>query len=227
MGRVHRRVQRPRRDLPRAGSAGARLFALRAVPTTNSGPVLVQDVRRMIVNDPPPEAAAAGQRLAAVDVGSNSVRLLVAEVAADGTYRILDDEKQTTRLAQGLAATGALGEPAIRQSLEALRHMQAIAAGYGARHVEVIATSAVRAASNGAAFLPPVRATLGLEIEVIAPEEEGRLSFASIARHFNLHGTRAVAVDLGGGSTEVILVTDRAVEAIYSLPLGAVRLTEA
>lgn len=178
------------------------------------------------MNDAPPASTAAGQRLAAVDIGSNSVRLLVAEVAADGTYRVLDDEKKTTRLAHGLAATGALGEPAMKQSVEALRHMQAIAAGYGTPHPEVIATSAVREATNGAAFLQLVREALGLEVEVISPEEEARLSFASIARHFNLQGTRAVAVDLGGGSAEVMLVADAAVEEIYSMPLGAVRLTE-
>lgn len=178
------------------------------------------------MNDAPPAGAAAGQRLAAVDVGSNSVRLLVTEVAADGTYRVLDDEKQTTRLAHGLAATGALSEHAIQHSLEALQHMQAIAAGYGARHIEVIATSAVREAANGAAFIQLVREKLGLQVEVISPEEEGRLSFDSIARHFNLQGISAVAVDLGGGSAEIVLVTDGVVESIHSLPLGAVRLTE-
>jgi exopolyphosphatase/guanosine-5'-triphosphate,3'-diphosphate pyrophosphatase len=164
--------------------------------------------------------------LAAVDIGSNSVRLLVAEVAADGTYRVLDDEKQTTRLAHGLAGTGSLGEPAMKQSLEALRHMQAIVTGYGAQHLDVIATSAVREASNGPDFVQMVREALGINIEVISPEEEAQLSFASIARHFNLQGTSALAVDLGGGSAEVILVADAAVETIYSLPIGAVRLTE-
>jgi exopolyphosphatase / guanosine-5'-triphosphate,3'-diphosphate pyrophosphatase len=178
------------------------------------------------VNDAPPAGAAAGQRLAAVDVGSNSIRLLVTEVAVDGTYRVLDDEKQTTRLAQGLAAKGSLGEPAMQHTLEALGHMQAIAAGYGVKHIEVIATSAVREASNGDAFLQLVHEKLGLQIEVIAAEEEGRLSFDSIARHFNLQGTSAVAVDLGGGSAEVVLVADGVIETIHSLPLGAVRLTE-
>ena len=102
----------------------------------------------------PASATTTGKRLAAIDVGSNSVRLLVAEVAADGTYRILDDEKQTTRLARGLAKTGRLDEQAMVQSIEALGRMKTIARGYEAERVEIIATSAVREAANRAGFPP-------------------------------------------------------------------------
>jgi exopolyphosphatase/guanosine-5'-triphosphate,3'-diphosphate pyrophosphatase len=173
-----------------------------------------------------PARPPADQRLAAIDIGSNSIRLLVAEVTPDGNYRVLDDEKQTTRLAHGLAETGLLGEPALEQSLEALGRMKAIAEGYGARQLEVIATSAVREAGNRERFLRLARQRLGLEIEVISAGEEGELSFRSVAHHFDL-GNRDVAVmDLGGGSAELILAAHGVVEAIYSLPLGAVRVTE-
>ncbi len=169
---------------------------------------------------------AAARRLAAIDVGSNSVRLLVAEVAPDGTYRVLDDEKQTTRLARGLAKTGKLDEQAMAQSIEALGRMKTIAQGYGTERVEVIATSAVREASNRADFLRRIRRQLQLEVEVISAVEEGELSFSSVARHFDLRNTNAVAVDLGGGSAELVLVANGVVDGIYSLPLGAVRLTD-
>lgn len=173
---------------------------------------------------PPP---ATSKRLAAIDIGSNSVRLLVAEVAPDGTYRVLDDEKQTTRLAHGLAETGLLRDDAVSQSLEALGRMKAIAQGFGAERLEVIATSAVREARNRRRFLRLVRERVGLDVEVISPAEEGQLSFASVARHFDLRGINTAVVDLGGGSAELVLSAKGVIEAVYSLPLGAVRVTEA
>jgi exopolyphosphatase/guanosine-5'-triphosphate,3'-diphosphate pyrophosphatase len=173
---------------------------------------------------PPPPVA---RRLAAIDIGSNSVRLLVAEAHADGTYRILDDEKRTTRLAHGLAQDGRLHPGAIEQSVEALAHMKAIADGYAVERSSVIATSAVREASNRDEFLLRVRQRLGLDIQVISGIDEGELSFASAVRHFDLKGSNAVVVDLGGGSAELIFAAQGVIEAIYSLPIGAVRLTEA
>jgi exopolyphosphatase/guanosine-5'-triphosphate,3'-diphosphate pyrophosphatase len=170
--------------------------------------------------------AAAGKRLAAIDVGSNSIRLLVTEVGADGSYRILDDEKQTTRLARGLADTGRLGKESMRQSLEALQRIRTIALGFGAERLEVIGTSALREADNRAEFLKLVHDELGIDVEVISGTEEAQLSFTSIARHFDLKAINAVAVDLGGGSAELILVANGVVEELYSLPVGSVRLTD-
>jgi exopolyphosphatase/guanosine-5'-triphosphate,3'-diphosphate pyrophosphatase len=170
--------------------------------------------------------AETGQRLAAIDIGSNSIRLLVAEVAPDGNYRVLDDEKQTTRLAHGLARTAQLSEEAIQLSLEALGRMKAIAEGYGARRLEIIATSAVREAENRQHFLDLARQRLGLEIEVIPGSEEGELSFASAAHHFDLKGLDVAVMDLGGGSAELIFAARGVVEEIRTLPLGAVRVTE-
>jgi exopolyphosphatase/guanosine-5'-triphosphate,3'-diphosphate pyrophosphatase len=168
----------------------------------------------------------AGRRLAAIDIGSNSIRLLVAEAQPDGTYRILDDEKRTTRLAHGLAQDGRLHPGAVQQSLEALTRMKAIAEGYNVEHFAVIATSAVREAANREEFLDQVQQRLGLRVEVISGIEEGELSFASAVRHFDLKNTNAIVVDLGGGSSELIFAAKGVVEAIYSLPIGAVRLTE-
>lgn len=169
---------------------------------------------------------AANQRLAAVDIGSNSIRLLVAEVTSEGNYRVLDDEKQTTRLAHGLAQTGQLDEAALEQSLTALGRMKTIAEGYGARRLEVIATSAVREADNRQRFLQLARQRLDLEIEVISAAEEGELSFRSVAHHFDLKNLDVAVMDLGGGSAELVFAAHGAIEAIYSLPLGAVRVTE-
>src|SRR5262249_21190149 len=88
-------------------------------------------------------------------------------------------------------------------------------------------TSAVREAGNRQRFLQLARERLGLDVEVISATEEGELSFASVARHFDLKDTDVAVVDLGGGSVELGLAAQGVVEEIYSLPLGAVRLTEA
>lgn len=173
------------------------------------------------------QPSSSGKRLAAIDIGSNSIRLLVAEAAADGSYRVLDDEKQTTRLAQGLAETGRLAEGAVAQSLEALGRMKSIAEGYDVERLEVIATSAVREARNRKQFLNKVHKQLGLDVEVISALQEGQLSFASVASHFDLKAINAVIADLGGGSVELVFAAKGVVEEICSLPLGAVRLTDA
>src|SRR5262249_39491997 len=93
-------------------------------------------------------------------------------------------------------------------------------------HLEVIATSAVREADNSERFLNLVKHRLGLKISVISASEEGELSFASAARHFDLKSINAAVVDLGGGSAELIFAGKGGIEAIHSLPLGAVRLTD-
>ena len=175
------------------------------------------------VSDPSPTT----RRLAAIDIGSNSIRLLVAAANADGTYRVLDDEKRTTRLAQGLAQTGRLQDEAIRQSLEALRHMKSIADGYGVERLDIIATSAVREAENRDQFLRLAAERVGVNIEVITSAEEGELSFASASRRFDLKNLNAAVVDLGGGSAELIFAAKGNVETIHSFPIGAVRLTDA
>lgn len=166
------------------------------------------------------------RRLAAIDIGSNSIRLMIAEATPDGNYRILDDEKETTRLAQGLAETGELSEEAMSQSLDALGRMKSIVEGYAVDALEVIATSAVREASNRRKFAKAVKDRLGLQVEVISTEDEGMLSFRSVERHFDLKETNAVIVDLGGGSAELVFAAHGIVEEVVSLPIGSVRLTE-
>jgi exopolyphosphatase/guanosine-5'-triphosphate,3'-diphosphate pyrophosphatase len=167
-------------------------------------------------------------RLAGIDIGSNSIRLLVAEVDPAGSdYRVLDDHKETTRLAQGLMETHRLTPEAMALTLEALRRMKALLEAHQVKHVEAIATSAVREAVNGQEFAQLVHAQLGLPVEIISPEEEGRLSFHSVQRRFDLTDQNVLVLDLGGGSGELVFATNGAVEEIHSLPIGSVRMTEA
>jgi exopolyphosphatase / guanosine-5'-triphosphate,3'-diphosphate pyrophosphatase len=165
-------------------------------------------------------------RLAAIDVGSNSIRLVVAEAQAGGRYRILDEERETTRLGRSLAAHGNLDEKSIDDSLTALRRFKSIVTGFGVEGLRSIATCAVREATNGAEFCKRVQDELGLEIEVIDADMEAHLAFQSVRRRFDLAGKNTVLADIGGGSTEIVLANGELIEAVYATQLGAVRLAE-
>ncbi len=165
-------------------------------------------------------------RLAAIDVGTNSIRLVVAEVNGDGSYRVLDEERGMVRLGRGLDQTGRLSDRSMTDALQVLGRMKAIADGFRVGELRAIATSAVREAANGAVFCREALRRHRVQIDVIAPQEEARLAFASAARHFNLEPRTAAVIDIGGGSAEVILAAGGVIEQIHSLPLGAVRLTE-
>jgi exopolyphosphatase/guanosine-5'-triphosphate,3'-diphosphate pyrophosphatase len=170
--------------------------------------------------------AAGGTRLAAIDVGTNSIRLVVVEVLADGSFRVMDDEKVLARLGRGMAADGALSAAAMDTAAEAVMHLKTIADGYGASQIRAVGTCAIREASNGTDFVQLVRERAGLELKVISSEEEARLAFTSVANAFDIGSMMAAVVDIGGGSTEVVLSSGSVIERICPLELGAVRLTE-
>ena len=165
-------------------------------------------------------------RLAAIDVGTNTVRLVVAEVESDGGYRVLDDEREMTRLGQGLGESGRIARGPFERSLDALCKMRAIAEGFGVKELRVVATSAVREAANGLEFRKEARRRCRIRLEVISPEEEAQLAFRSVNRLFQLDGRGIAVVDIGGGSLEVVLAAGGVINQVHSLPLGAVRLTE-
>ena len=165
-------------------------------------------------------------RLAAVDIGTNSIRLVIAEVQPDGSYRVLDEDREMSRLGRGLYTAGRIAEAPFDQSLAALGRMKAIADGYGVMDLRAIATSAVREATNGQEFIREAWRRTRVRVEVVSGDEEARLAFRSVARHYELDGRLAAIVDIGGGSAEVILAAGGVVEQMFSLPLGAVRLTE-
>ena len=165
-------------------------------------------------------------RLAAIDIGSNSVRLLVAEALRGGTYRILDEEREPTRLGRSVSEKGQLDDESMERTITALRTFKQIAAGYQATSLRTIATCAVREARNGPEFCRRVREQVGLEVEVISGDREARLAFSSVQNAFDLSGKNVIVADIGGGSTEVVFATGDLIESIFSTPLGAVRLTE-
>src|SRR6476661_8763338 len=142
-------------------------------------------------------------RLAAIDIGTNSIRLIVAEPLRGGKYRILDEEKESTRLGEKLSKTWRLDPHAIEKSLAALRRMKQIAEGFQITELKTIATCAVREATNGQEFCR--RALDELDIEVIGAKQEALFAFASVQRAFDLNNQHVAVVDIGGGSTEIVL----------------------
>jgi len=164
-------------------------------------------------------------RLAAIDIGTNTIRLVVVEVE-DGAFRVLDEEREATRLGHGLYDTGRIGEEPMERSLAALGRMKAIAEGFKVSEIRAIATAAVREAANGRTFRRRAERDHGLRIQVISSRQEARLAYLSMIRRFNLDGRPVAMVDIGGGSVELVLAAGTVVERVYPLPLGAVRLTE-
>lgn len=170
--------------------------------------------------------APGHRRVAAIDIGSNSVRQIVADVSPEGAIVVVDEMKAAPRLAAGMSETGALAEDSMLLALEAVERMATLARQLGAERIDAVATSAVRDASNSAAFLAQIQRATGLRVRVLDGAEEARLSFRSAVAHFDLGVGRTVVVDIGGGSMELALSAEGVIERLASLPFGAIRLTE-
>jgi exopolyphosphatase / guanosine-5'-triphosphate,3'-diphosphate pyrophosphatase len=174
----------------------------------------------------PAQGSDTDIRISAIDIGSNSIRQTIADVSPSGTIRVVDEMKAAPRLGAGLYKKGTLSEVAIQNALSTLTRMATLANQLGVKRTEVVATSAVRDASNGEEFLKLVRTETGLKVRVLRGEDEARLSFRSALAHFDLGVGRAVVMDIGGGSLELALSADGLVERLISLPLGAISVTE-
>jgi exopolyphosphatase/guanosine-5'-triphosphate,3'-diphosphate pyrophosphatase len=173
-------------------------------------------------------------RVAAIDCGTNSIRLLVADVTVrDDDTRDLRDvhrEMRVVRLGQGVDATGRLADEALERTRAALVDYAAIARRKGVERVRMVATSATRDASNRDDFFAMVRETLGIDAEVITGDEEARLSFIGAVGDLDPADGPFVVADVGGGSTELVVGTwDGAraeIHSAFSADIGCVRLTE-
>jgi exopolyphosphatase/guanosine-5'-triphosphate,3'-diphosphate pyrophosphatase len=166
-------------------------------------------------------------RVAAIDCGTNSIRLLVADVDPDaGTLTDLDRRMEVVRLGQGVDRTGRIAPEAMARTLDATRRYAAVCRELGVEAVRFVATSASRDAENRDEFVAGVREALGVEPEVIGGVEEAQLSFRGATGVLGAdHRAPYLVVDLGGGSTEVVL-GELTPEAAYSMDVGCVRITE-
>ena len=165
-------------------------------------------------------------RYAAVDIGSNSVRLEVAEVIAGNAPRILASERQVTRLGVSVFREGRIGAEALDALCGMLANMAVIWKRHDVLSIRAVATAAVRDARNQAEFLTRTSAALGADIEIISGQEEARLIHLGVASRWPHENEKFLIIDIGGGSAEFILSEGQQVRAAFSKPLGAIRLQE-
>lgn len=168
--------------------------------------------------------------LAALDLGTNNCRLLVARPHGDG-FEVIDSFSRIVRLGEGLAARGWLSERAMARTIAALRVCARIMARHGVKQARCVATEACRRATNGPEFLARVRRATGIELEVLDQEQEALLALLGCLPLIERGAGPALLVDIGGGSTEILWLDDGGPlvdgPASASLPLGVVALSEA
>src|SRR6059058_564069 len=165
-------------------------------------------------------------RLAAIDVGSNSVHVVVADVSADGRVEVVDRVKEMVRLGRHTFTTGRLPSAAMDLAVGAVKTFARLAHARRVVRMRAVATSAVREARNGMAFVHRLRRETGLPVKVITGAEEARLIFRAAQHALGLHGGPHLLLDVGGGSVELVLVHEGRPLWLRSLPLGAARLAE-
>jgi exopolyphosphatase/guanosine-5'-triphosphate,3'-diphosphate pyrophosphatase len=163
-------------------------------------------------------------RIAAIDVGSNTVLLLIAEGSPTAGLTIIAEAEDQPRLGAGVSATRRLSQAAMARALETLERMRELCRAHGVGRIGTVATAAVREAENGAEFIQLVR-DHGIPLRTISPETDAALSYRSAAYHFP-GAERTLVADIGGGSLELIGASGGRIRLSRSLPLGAVRLTE-
>ncbi len=165
-------------------------------------------------------------RLAAIDIGTNSIKLLLAAVDEGGVLEVLSREKSQVRLGSHTLASGRLSPDAIEAGVTAIEQFLRSVEAQEARLVRAVATCAVREAENSQEFLEAVRRRTGVEVDVISGEEEARLIHLAARSEFSSRLDPLFLVDIGGGSTEFVVSNGSRVLLTESLPLGAVRLAD-
>lgn len=161
---------------------------------------------------------------AAIDIGSNSIRMLAAEAKANGEIETLAEDREVVRLGESVFRTGAISAGAMAEACAVLERMAQAYRKMDVAGVRVVATSAVRDASNQGEFLERVAARLGTRAEIISGQEEARLIHLGVMSRWPQGNRRVLIVDVGGGSAEIILSEEGERKEVFSKPLGAVRL---
>ena len=164
-------------------------------------------------------------KAAVIGIGSNSVRVLLAESGAGGMNRLWRD-REGTRLFAGLESAGNLSEASVRKAAEAVGRMAADARARGAERVALFATSAARDARNGQAFIEEITRAAGVSPRILSGEEEACMSFFGASQAVETAG-RCGVIDIGGGSTEVVTGRGMEIDCAFSCQMGAVRLFQA
>ena len=172
------------------------------------------------------EKSAPDPIIAAIDIGTNSVHMVVVRIKASlPAFSIIAREKETVRLGDRDPQTGNLTPAAIERALGALKRCQAVAKSLNAQQILAVATSAVREAPNGQEFVRSIESALGLSVNLISGQEEARRIYLGVLSGVEFNNQPHLIIDIGGGSTEMILGDTHAPRTLSSTKIGAVRLT--
>lgn len=161
--------------------------------------------------------------LAIVDLGSNSARLVLYKLYRDGAFKLIDEFRESVRLAELLDGERVFGPAAFDRAAATLGEFSRICAAHRAKPVVAVATAAIRAARNGAALVEHVERSTGIRLTIISGEQEARYDYLGVVNSLNV--ADCTVVDVGGGSAQVVRVDSRQVRDLASLPLGALSLT--
>lgn len=165
-------------------------------------------------------------KVACIDTGTNSIRLMLGEYV-DGQFKDVQKKLAMTRLGKGVNETGMLDPMRMEESVKVIKAYNEDARRYGAEHIYIMATSAVRDSSNSVDFKRMIMEATGLELEIISGTLEAEVGFAGVLSGSDAPGEKALVIDIGGGSTELIVGDQSGIEFSKSLNIGAVRLTGA
>jgi len=166
------------------------------------------------------------KRLAVIDIGTNSIHMVLAEVSPDSSYKIVDRIKDMVRLGDGTFTSRRLSPEVMDRGLQVLKRYSALAKNKGFETMVAIATSAVREAKNGGDFIKLAQKDLGLKVRVITGEEEARLIYLGVRNSMDLSASPSLILDIGGGSVELLACTEKRLQFVHSLKLGAIRLKD-
>lgn len=170
------------------------------------------------------EIGESGRVVAFIDLGSNSLRLLVARITSQGVVRVLNEAKQMVRLGEGAFASRRLQPAAMERTLVSLASFADMCRGYGVEEYVAVATAASRDADNGEEFLELVREKTGIDFEIISGREEARLIWRGVSSGWEQSSSLRLYLDIGGGSTEMAAASSSHAEELDSLKIGCVRL---
>lgn len=163
---------------------------------------------------------------AVIDIGTNSIKLFVAELGADGSLRSVVDKNNIARLGEGMGDTGILQPEAVERNATAVAEFAALARAHGASEIAAVGTMALRTAKNTPEFVAAVRARAGIDVQVIPGEQEAQLAYLAVLSGFGAYDGALAICDVGGGSSEFVFGRGDAVARRFSINLGAVKVTE-
>ncbi|HTY92143.1 MAG TPA: Ppx/GppA phosphatase family protein [Methanocella sp.] len=174
---------------------------------------------------PPPEFSPNGNhKLAIIDLGSNTTRMLIIEVTANGAYHLVEEDKFVVRLSEGEAKDGEIKMPGLLRAIDAMRLFKGMCEYHGVKDRIAVATAAVRGARNQETFLRKLKEETGIAFRVLSQEEEAYYGYLGVINTTSL--ADGLIVDLGGGSMELTAIKGRAIAHSTSIPYGALNLTE-